>query len=280
MIQELIQIIIDHLIAGLAGEFGNLNARVRPGPITDPTQSARPKWAVEMAELRTLTSPPDDSSAQPRPVEGREAIAVNGGNPAGPYALGSQPLEGSVEMKVVYDEGLVSEYSETLLPGIDFTVDLQASEFTVVKDITGASVLRVKYSFVGIATIQEFEQDFHISVYLDTWTDTDKWLGLPLSIIQSRHAEIVEQFNFLQPTNINVNSFMAQPFIQKVRFLRMDQVPRTSRQRLAEINWLMHFQVKGQLRLGQSLSGGFGIISNIHTRGASGPGVDIRPDLG
>ncbi|MEM0995724.1 MAG: hypothetical protein AAGN35_01535 [Bacteroidota bacterium] len=280
MIQELIQIIINHLKVGLAGEVSSVNSAIRPGPITDPTQSSRPKWSLEAEEYTVLASPPDDTTAQPRPVEGRQRIAVNGGNPAGPYPLSSPPLADSLEMKVVFDEGLLTERSESLLPGIDFSVDLPNAEFTVLKDITGADALRVRYSFVGILNVQEFEQRFTLKTFLDTWTNSDRYLSLPHAIIASRHAEIVEQFNFLSPTVITANSYLAQPLISRIRLIRQEQVPRTSRQRLVEINWTSDYLVKGQVRLGQTIAGGYGIITNIRTPGQTGPGIDLRPDLG
>lgn len=257
-----------------------MTSRVRPGPITAPAMTARPKWAVEATTLTMLQAGGNDPAGEPGPVESRERIVVNVGTPAGPYVLNYQPLEGSVSAKVVYNEGLVTERSETLLPGIDFTVDIPAKSITIVRDIAGSDVLRVTYNYVGISILKDFEQEFHITIYTDTWQDVDKFIGLPLAIIQSRHKEIVEQFNFLNPTNYTANSFVAQSMIRQIRFLRMEPLPRTSRQKLADLEFRMFFKVQGAMRLGQSLSGGFGIITDIHTPGESGPGVNIIPDLG
>jgi hypothetical protein len=43
---------------------------------------------------------------------------------------------------------------------------------------------------------------------------------------------------------------------------------------------ILNFQVTGTEQLGKSLSGGFGLIESVHTRGESGPGVNIVPGLG
>lgn len=280
MIQELITLIIAHIKAGLAGEFSALNSRVRSGPISDPTLSARPKWAVEARELTVSQAMGNDPAGEPGPVESRERIVVNVGTPAGPYLLASQPLAGTLSMKVVYDEGALAERSEELLPGIDFTVNIPAKSFTVLRDITGADVLRVIYRYVGISISNEFEQEFDITLYANTWTDVDKYIGIPVAIIQSRQQQIVDQFNFQNPTNYSANSFVARSMIRKIRLLRMEPLPRTSRQKLADLEFRMFFKVNGSMYLGQSLSGGFGIISDIHTPGESGSGVNIKPDLG
>ena len=248
--------------------------------MSNPTLNARPKWGVEAKEMSIQQSMTDDISGDPRPVESRERIVVNGGNPAGPYALGNQPLEGSMAMRVVYDEGLVAERSINLLPGIDFTVDPQVPNFTVIRDISGADVLRVTYSYVGISILREFEQQFQIQLFARGWTDFDKWLGITTAVVQSRQAQLIEQFNFQNPTNIALNGFIANSTIHKIKLLRIEPLPKTSRQSLTDLRWVLYYSVTGQLRLGESLSGGFGIVSSIHTPDESGSGVNIVPDLG
>jgi hypothetical protein len=159
-------------------------------------------------------------------------------------------------------------------------VDIPNQEVTIVKDIEGATALRVVYSYVGNATMREFDQFFHITLYSDGITNLDKFLGLSAAIIQTQQALLLEQFNFLSPTSYAANGYTCQVFLQKIRALRFEQPPRTEGQALADIVVEMHFQVSGQMRLGQSLSGGFGIIESIHTRGQSGPGVNIVPGVG
>jgi len=280
VIQQLLQLIIARLVAGLAGQVTTPASRVTLGPIGNPALNSRPLWALQTGELDFRQSTADDSSGQPRPVEMREALEVNVVTPAGPYPLAQQPLDGTVEMKVVYDLGLVTEYSETLLPGIDFTVDGTVPNFTVVKDITDASVLRVLYSYVGNTHLREFEQGFYIDIYHDGWAATDQWLGLTAAIVQTQQALLLEQFNFLSPTNFSANGFVSGVTIQKIKLLRFEPQMLEEGQSLNDAHLRIYFSVLGQLRLGQGLSGGFGIISSIHTQGLSGPGVNIQPGLG
>lgn len=280
MIQELIDLIIAHVRVGLAGEFNDLNSRVVRSPMSNPTLSERPKWGVEAKALRFQQSMTDDGSGTPRPVAARARIAVNPGKPAGPYPFGNQPLVETVEMKVIYDEGLVTERSETLLPGIDFSVDAQVPNFTVSKDIAGADVLRVSYSYVGISSVREFEQQFEIQFFAAGWNDFDKWVGLAAAVVQSRHAQLIDQFNFQNPTHISLNGFVSNPTIHQIKLRGIEPLPPAPQQALTDLNWVMHYSVTGQLLLGESLSGGFGLIESVHTPAQSGPGINIVPDLG
>ncbi|MEM7036774.1 MAG: hypothetical protein AAF570_07340, partial [Bacteroidota bacterium] len=174
----------------------------------------------------------------------------------------------------------VTERSEELLPGIDFTVDVPTKSITITRDIAGSDALRVTYSFVGISMLREFTQRFTVDVYTIGWTDFDKVLAIPATVIQSRHAQLLEQFNFQNPTSFTFNSYLGQAMIRQIRFLEAAPQPRTSRQKVNDNRWTMHFEVTGMLRTGQSLSGGFGIIENIRTPGQTGSGVQIQPDLG
>jgi hypothetical protein len=280
VIQQLLQLIIARLVAGLAGQVSTPATRITLGPIADPDLPSRPRWALQAGDLDLRQSTADDTSGQPRPVELRETIAVNAGTPAGPYPLAQQPLEGSVEMKVVYEPNLVTEYAETLLPGIDFTVNLAGPNFTVVKDISEADLLRVAYSYVGNVHLREFEQGFYIDLYSDGWAGIDQWLGLTSAIIQTQQALLLEQFNFLSPTNFSANGFVSGASLQKIKLLKFEPQPLMEGQALDDARIRVYFSVTGQMRLGQSLSGGFGIISSIHTRGQDGPGVNIVPNVG
>jgi hypothetical protein len=280
VIQQLIQLIITQLVAGMAGEVTNPASRILVGPVASPALNTRPVWALEEGQLDLRQHVGDESSGQPRALEARERIPVNMGTPEGPYALDSQPLEGTVAIKVVYDENLVTEYSETLLAGTDFTVDIPNQEVTIVKDIEGASALRVVYSYVGNATMREFDQAFQITFYSNGYATLDKFLGLTAAIIQTQQALLLEQFNFQSPTSYAANGYTCQVFLQKVRLLRFEQPLRIEGQALGDIMVAMHFQASGQMRLGQSLSGLFGIIESIHTRGQGGAGVNIVPGVG
>lgn len=280
MIQELLQLMIAQLTAGMAGEVTSPATRFVVGPVDVPALNARPIWALEAGALEVLQAAGDDATGQPRPLEARERLPVNGGTPQGPYVLGNPPLAGSVGVKVVHDEGLVTEYSETLLPGTDFTVDIPTQAVTLVPDIAAASALRITYSYVGNASVKEFEQQLQVCLYVDGWADADRLMGLPAAIIQSQQASLLEQFNFQTPTSFSANSYTCQAYIQKIKLLRFEPVARVPEQAAGDVAVAMRYQVSGQMRLGQSLSGGFGLIQSIHTRGASGPGINIVPGLG
>jgi hypothetical protein len=280
VIQQLIQLIISQLVSGLASVITTPATRITQGPIASPTLPQRPRLALEAGRLDWLQSKNDDTSGQPRNIEARERILVNVGTPAGPYLLGNQPLDGTVEVDVVYNEGLVTEYSETLLPGIDFSVNIPARQITIIKSIVGATALRVVYAFVGNASIREFEQALAITIYLDGWNDLNRLCGLTTAIVHSQQQLLLEQFNFQTPTSHAANNYFCQVQLQRIKLLSMTMPERTPSQAVNDIAVVLNFQAIGTERMGVSLSGGFGLIESIHSRDQSGPGVNITPGLG
>ncbi len=280
MIQQLIQLIINQLVAGLAGVITTPATRITQGPITRPSQALRPRITLEADKLEWRQSLNDDTSGQPRNIESRERIPVSVGLPQGPYLLGNQPLAGTLDLVVVYNEGLVTEYTVPLLAGIDFTMNIATSQFTVIKPIVGANALRAVYSFVGNASVREFEQTLLVTLFLDTWTDLNRLSGLTTAIIHSQQVLLLDQFNFLSPSNFSANGFFCQVQLQRLKLVSMTMPPRTSTQALSDVVVVLNFVAVGTERLGKSLSGGFGIVQSIHTQGSSGPGVTIKPTLG
>jgi hypothetical protein len=280
MIQQLIQLIITQLVAGLAGVVTTPASRIVQGPIARPTQPDRPRITLAAGQLDWRQAMKDDVSGQPRNIEARERIPVNVVTPQGPYLLDNQPLDGTVEVKVVFAEDLVDEYATTLLPVTDFTVNIATRELTILEPIAGASALRVTYSFVGNASIREFEQAFGISLFLDGWDDLNQLAGLVTAIVHSQQALLLEQFNFLSPTSHTANGFFCQVALQRLSLISMTIPERADAQHLDDLEVILNFQVTGTEQLGKSLSGGFGLIESVHTRGESGPGINIVPGLG
>lgn len=280
MIQQLIQLIINQLVAGLAGVIPTPASRITQGPVTPPLAAARPHIALQADALNWAQAAKDDTSGKPRNLSGRERIPVNVGTPAGPYALANQPLDGSVEVRVVYEEGLVDEYDEELLPGTDFTVNVPGSEVTILKTIDDASALRVTYTFIGNATVREFTQVLNLTVYLNGWSELNRVTGLTTAIVQSQQALLLEQFNFQTPTTYSANGFFCSVLLSKVNLVSMTMPPESSSGNIDDIQVVLSYHVVGTEQMGQSLSGGFGLLESIRSRDASGPGVNITPNIG
>lgn len=280
MIQQLITLIINQLVSGLAGVITTPATRITQGPIAAPTLPQRPRITLEAGQIDWRQEVMDDTSGQPRNLPARERIAVSVPTPQGPYTLGNRPLVGTVAVVVVHNEGLVTEWSEELLPGTDFSVNVAASQVSIVKPIAGASALRVAYSFVGNASVRDFEQAFVISIFLDGWTELNRLAGLCSAIVHSRQSLLLEQFNFQSPTLVTANTYFCSVLLSKIKLEQMTLPPRTSAQAATDIVVELRFSAIGTTRMGVALAGGFGTIEQIHTRGQSGPGVNIQPSLG
>lgn len=280
MIQQLIQLIINQLVAGLTGVITNPATRITQGPITRPTQAARPRIILEADRIDWSQTSRDDTTGRPRNLGARERIPMNLGVPAGPYTLGNQPLAGTVQATVVFHEGQVDEYADELLPDIDFTVNVDTRQLTVIKPIAGASALRVAYTFIGNAAVREFQQLLNITLYLDGWADLNRLSGLTSTVVQSQQQLLLDQFNFQSPTSFTANGYFCSVALSRIELVSMTLPARTTTQALSDVVVVLNLRILGTEQMGKSLSGGFGLLESIHTRGEVGPGVNIVPNVG
>lgn len=277
MISLLLAQVVAELRTGFTGVFSNTTTLIETGPVSVPAAGSRPHLVVNGLELTLNQAVNDDVSSQPRNLELRQSIPVNVATPAGPYALAQRPLDGTLEVTVVYQPGTVGEYSKPLLPGTDFTVNSAAQNFTVLASLAGASTLLVVYSYVGLATLREFGQLFSVEYYAANRTMVYQHMGLVSTILQTRHDALLDTFNFSAPSSFTANGYTTTVKLRRINPLKLEQVTTTA---ISDVRMRWLFETTGVIRMSRSAPGTFGIISSVHTRGQSGPGVKIAPNLG
>lgn len=277
MIRQLLSQAVELLRDGFTGVFADPVAQIELGPVTVPAVAARPHLVLSALDLRISQMVNDDGSSQPRTLESREAIPVNLESPAGPYTLAQSPLEDTVEVRVVYFPNTVDEYSEPLMAGADFSVDWNAGSVSILADISTAGTLRFVYSYVGVATVREFEQQFVVDYYAADHTLSGLHMGLVTTILQTQHEALLENFNFGNPSNFSGNGYTNLVTLRRINALELQQVETVA---VSDVRQRLLYNTIGMMRMSRSLEGGFGIISSIHTRGQNGPGVNVVPNLG
>lgn len=277
MIRQLLLKAVDELRTGFAGVFADPTGQIEMGPISSPDPGERPRIALSLGDLRVSQVVNDDGAGQPRNLEMRQAIPVNGVAPAGPYLLAETPLDGTVAVQAIFDANTVDEYRQELLPMTDFTVDAAGPSVEILADVSLASSLLVTYSYVGIATVREFEQGFSVDYFAMADGQVALHMGLVAAILQTRHSALLDHFNFTAPSSFSGNGFTNLVTLRRINALELVRVETDA---LSDVRFQWQYNVLGAMRMSHSNAGAFGIISSIHTRGQTGPGVNVLPNLG
>lgn len=275
MIQKLIQQIITLLQDGFTGVITDPANHIVAGPISSPDEGAIPMIVIYLDKLAIGQNTKETSSSQPRPQEMREEIPVSTSDPQGPYSLSKTPLEKSALCNVIFNKGALTEQSILLSEDKDFTIDYQNSTILFDYDISKADNILLRYSFVGIFTIREFEQDFVMDVYDENMADIEKWASLANTMILTNHDELIKNYNFTDITEYVANRFICVHTIDRIDFL--SGIPDTSEK---SPKFQFRYHVQGQIKPVKEIVEGFGLIKKIHSPGRiSEHPVDIEVGL-
>ena len=272
MVQRLIQHLIAILQEGFAGVITAPASHIVAGPVDTPLATALPLIAIYSDKLAISQNFKESSSSQPRPQELREEIAVNPASPAGPYALAKTPLEKSTLCKAIFDQGTLKERQVLLVENKDFIIDYQQAKILFTVDVAKAGHFLLKYSFVGVFTVREFQQDFLVDIFDDDNGDVEKWASLTTGMILTNHDELVERYNFTDKTEYLANQFFTSHTLDRIQILE-GMNDRSG----AILKLQLKFKTFGQLKLVKAIAGGFGLIEKIHSPGRiSEEPVDIE----
>jgi hypothetical protein len=195
-----------------------------------------------------------------------------------PYPLGKSPLQGSVLCRLVVSVGQ-DERRLLLTEGNHFTVDYPQGEITLLPgvDLSQAKALHVEYSFVGIFTVREFEQEFYIEALAATSVAAESMASLCATVLLTNHDEVLAHFN--ANAAYSGGDYEAVHSLSQVQWLGGKAYSENNSHR-----YRLSFAAKGQLKAIKGNPGSFGIIQEIRSPGkATDPDtrpVNIEPDLG
>lgn len=277
MTHNLVTQIINTLRTGFAGVLTSPNTRVAEGPIPVPGNGQAPRLGVHLGETTYTQHHRETGSSQPRPIEMREELAVNGGNPAGPYQLAKTPLDTSALCKVLFDEGPMAGRRLLFVEGKDFNIDYQNAQLTFSRDMTGAETIILRYSYVGVFSLREFEQVLLLDVYDENASNAEKWASLATGMILSNHNELLELFNNTNPVTHISNAYLSVATISQILPIH-STTERTENDSFFKLQTT--FKAIGQVRFIKEIAGGFGLIEKIHSPGAAAEdGVNVAVEL-
>ncbi len=274
MVQQLISQIIERLRSGFAGVITNPATRILDGPAPVPTIAQVPRLALYMGTTAFEQQYRDQASSQPRPMEMRQTLPFNLG--LGPYQLAQTPLDKSMLCKVQFSQA-VGGRRRLFQEGKDFTIDYQNARLSFIQEPNGAETMSLKYSYVGVFTVREFQQDFFLDIFDDSAAKVENWATLSTAMILSNHDELLNDFNINNPLPHIANEFVSEHTLSHVLPINttVEKLPGSDFFKLQ-----MKFNANGQVKYIRTQLGGFGIIEKIQSPGvASAHPVDIDIEL-
>lgn len=270
MINKLLEAIVIVLRAGFTGVIPAPAARITFGTAVTPNPGQLPRLAAYAGLAEISQSVNDTAGSQVRPRDLRERLTVNGGAPQGPYALSKTPLEGSLSCQVVYQEGLVGEQRKLMVEGKDFKINYSNHTMTFTTSLAGAGVVLVQYNFPGVFTVREFRQEFYLDIFDGNPADLERWSALSVAMILTNQDGLLETFNQTNKTEHKANAYLSAHTLRNIGLLNGTPALVTS-----PFQMKLKFEVRGEIRSTKEISGGFGLIERVHSRGKTGGPVDI-----
>ena len=254
MIRNLVLRIISLLVETLASVVSPAEQHIKAGPVDSNDSSNLPIIVLTPGCFTISQQPGENTSNQPRPEEFREKLAVSQQNPLGPYILVKTPLQGTVQCQVFFAEGSLTEQQIWLQEKQDFTINYKTKECNFTYDISQAESILLIYSFVGIFSLRNFEQELFIEVQAATINELEELTALIAGSILTYHDQLIDP---TYQTEYNADSLRILAQLRQIQFLAGNPADTSS------IKMKLKFLVTGQLKATRAISEEFGIIEKI-----------------
>ncbi len=255
--------LIEHIVALLRDNItssSQIRQQIISGPASEPASDALPAVVVVPGKLELSQRVRDATTGQPRAEELRQEFVLDPASPAGPYTLTQIPSPGSVRCQLVFDQGTAKERRMPLIEKQDFMVDQSSGTIRLIGDIVVATSMVVQYSFTGLSTTSEFQQEFLVDVYAASMADVEQWASLALSIILTNHHQLLRSYNLNDRTEYSVRPFATTHTIDQIQFL--DGLPDLSGTiSKLELRW----RAAGRLKSTQASVDGYDVIRTIRS---------------
>ncbi|WP_239698053.1 hypothetical protein [Microcystis aeruginosa] len=247
------------LVETLASVIPGAAQHIKAEPVDSNDSSSLPIIVLTPGCFTISQQPGENTSNQPRPEEFREKLAVSQEKPLGPYILAKTPLQGTVQCQVLFREGTATEEEIWLQEKQDFIINYKTQECNFTYDISQAESILLIYSFVGIFSLRNFEQELFIEVQAATINKLEELTALIAGSILTHHDQLIEAYNQdpAYKTEYNADSLRILAQLRQIQFLAGHPADTSS------IKMKLKFLVTGQLKATRAISEEFGIIEKI-----------------
>lgn len=255
MIQTLLTQIIERLQTELGEHLTQPKTHIIAIPITEPKTETLPLISIYPGKLEINQTIRETTANQPCLQEQRQDITVSP-NPPTSYKLTKTPLKDSTRCQIV-----INEQEKPLKESTDFTINYQQATITFKHNLSNVSKIQLQYSFLGILTVREFQQDFLIDICDQELTNIEKISSLAAGIIITNHDELIQYYNFTQPTEYQTDKLTTIHTINQIHLLEGIYTTLTTPLKLQ-----LRFNVIGQLKLTKTITEGVSPIKEIKIR--------------
>ena len=263
MIEKLILKIISLLVETLASVIPNADQNIKAGTLESTDSSNPPIIVLTPGSFILSQQPGEATSNEPRPEEFREKLPVSKQESLGPYILTKTPLPGSIQCKVLFKEGKVTEKQVVLQEKQDFTIDYGKKQCSFTYDISEADSLFFIYSFVSIFTLRNFQQELFIDVQAASISKIEQLTSLIAGCILTYHDQLIQAYNQdpTYKTQYNAGGIGTVHYLNQIQLLEGKIISTTSPKTS------LKFIVSGQLKATREITEGFGLIEKVRLLG-------------
>lgn len=234
--------------------------------------SQLPIIAIYPGKLTFNQNGRDLSEGRPRLHKGRQTIDVEPSQPNKEYPLNNQPLEGTVKAQLLADTGTEDGRSLTPIKAGDFSVEAHQRTIILKNTVVYPGKVYLNYSFVGVRTHTEFQQELHFDFYETGIVKAERLNALAVGVILSNCNDLIETGNKEAKNRYPAGPISVIPEIEAVEI--MQAIPEI-KENLCKLH--LTLQVSGTLRIIREITDNPDIIKSIAAPAtAPGKGIKIR----
>jgi|GEM_PF-6739422 len=256
MIHQLLTYFVEELLIPGFGSYGQFIA-IQVGTPEETTSIGLLAGPLQVSQQVKDVRP---NEPQPQPI--REAFVFTDDS----YTLAKFPIKGSLIAAFVLDQ---NGKKELLDEGDDFSVDYNAKILTLIETYDGdAAQLILQYTFIGVVTLREFEQEFIVGIQAASYDEVEEIASLVTTILLTHQQEALEAVN---PTNYDLEAYQSVHLLLRYQWLSGELVSLASN----KYQYQLRFQVQGQLKSVKTTPDlEYGVIKSVLS-----PGVEADDDL-
>lgn len=243
MIYNLLIKISQLLQTELAGLITQPAKHILALPITESQAESLPLIGIYPGNLEISQNFKHSNSSQPSLQELHQEIIVDSPQPSVTYQLDKTPVKNTILCH------LVIEQQSLLQEDTDFSIDYQQGTITFNKEFSQGSKILLRYSFLGIAVMREFTQDFFIDIVDTNLANIEQFSSLASGAILTSSDELIVNYNFnSQITKYQTNQVITNHTISRISFING-----TYTNLSATFKFQLKFQVIGQLNISRTV---------------------------
>lgn len=193
MIQSLIKA-IKLSLAGSTDEFSADDILDWPIPLSSSI-SQPPLIAIYQGKLKYNPDSRDLSESQPRLYKVRQTIDVEPSQSEEEYTLNNTPLEGTVEANLLSDTDTQDGRHIKPIEQTDLIIDYKKPAISFKTKFEFPGRVYLDYSYVGVLTTKEFQQELFIDFYDTDIAKVEKLNALTTGVVLTNYDDLIQTSN-------------------------------------------------------------------------------------